>query len=45
MAKKKYVSNLEEIFDDAMKKAGFKPIPVGPLPLKRLEKTKNQKKK
>jgi hypothetical protein len=25
-------NNLNKIFDDAMKKAGFKPIPVGPSP-------------
>jgi hypothetical protein len=40
-------NNLEKIFDDAMKKAGFKPIPVGPslFPLRKSKKLKNRKKK
>jgi hypothetical protein len=37
MTKKKYVNNLGEIFDNAMKKQGFKSIPAGPLSLKRLD--------
>ncbi len=32
--------NLGEIFDEAMKKEGFKRIPVGPLPLRKLKKSK-----
>lgn len=42
---KEFGKTLGEIFDNAMKKEGFKPIPVGPLPLRRLKKAKNQKKK
>ena len=42
---KKNEKSLREIFDDAMKKEGFKPIPVGPSPLRRSKKAKNQKKK
>ncbi len=44
-SEKEFKKALGEIFDDAMKKEGFKSIPVGPSPLRRLKKAKNQKKK